>query len=37
MSKIYATLGRKFNKGDLEAAEQMGTEVVNIYSFVLFV
>ena len=27
MTKIYSTLGRKFNKKDLEDAQRMGTEL----------
>ena len=30
MTKIYSTLGRKFNKKDLEDAQRMGTELVSI-------
>ena len=29
MSKIYSTLGRKFNKKDLEEAQKMSEEIVN--------
>ena len=29
MTKIYSTLGRKFNKKDLEDAQRMGTELVS--------
>jgi len=28
MVKIYSTLGRKFNKKDLEEAQRMGQELV---------
>lgn len=28
MTKIYSTLGRKFNKKDLEEAQRMGQELV---------
>ncbi len=30
MTKIYSTLGRKFNKKDLEDAQRMGTELVSL-------
>ena len=29
MTKIYSTLGRKFNKKDLEEAQKMGMELVS--------
>ena len=29
MTKIYSTLGRKFNKKDLEEAQRMGSELVS--------
>jgi hypothetical protein len=29
MSKIYSTLGRKFNKKDLEDAQRMSEEIVS--------
>jgi len=29
MSKIYATLGRKFSKKDLEEAQRMGEDLVS--------
>jgi len=29
MMKIYSTLGRKFNKKDLEEAQRMGQELVS--------
>ena len=29
MTKIYSTLGRKFNRKDLEDAQRMGQELVN--------
>ena len=31
MTKIYSTLGRKFNKKDLEEAQRMGLDIVSIY------
>ena len=31
MTKIYSTLGRKFNKKDLEEAMRMGEEMVNYF------
>ena len=30
MNKIYSTLGRKFNKKDLEEAQRRGTELVRL-------
>ena len=30
MTKIYSTLGRKFNKKDLEDAQRMGTDLVSV-------
>ena len=30
MTKIYSTLGRKFNKKDLEEAQRMGQELVSL-------
>ena len=30
MSKIYATLGRKFSKKDLEEAQRMGEDIVSL-------
>ena len=35
MSKIYSTLGRKFNKKDLEEAQRMSEEIVGRYLFKL--
>jgi len=32
MSKIYATLGRKFSKKDLEEAQRMGEDLVRFTS-----
>jgi len=32
MSKIYATLGRKFSKKDLEEAQRMGEDIVSFSS-----
>ena len=32
MTKIYSTLGRKFNKKDLEEAQRMGTELVYYFN-----
>ena len=31
MTKIYSTLGRKFNKKDLEDAKAMGAELVGAW------
>ena len=31
MSKIYATLGRKFSKKDLEEAQRMGEDIVRYF------
>src|SRR6218665_2433306 len=36
MTKIYSTLGRKFNKKDLEEAQRMGQELVRITPSFLF-
>jgi hypothetical protein len=36
MTKIYSTLGRKFNKKDLEEAQQMGYNIVSQSHFVFF-
>ena len=33
MTKIYSTLGRKFNKKDLEEAMRMGEEMVSAGRF----
>ncbi len=33
MTKIYSTLGRKFNKKDLEDAQRMGHELVSSFIF----
>lgn len=33
MSKIYSTLGRKFNKKDLEEAQKMSEEIVSAINF----
>ena len=30
MSKIYSTLGRKFNKKDLDDAQKMGSDLVSV-------
>ena len=30
MTKIYTTLGRKFNQKDLEEAQRMGSDIVSI-------
>jgi hypothetical protein len=35
MSKIYSTLGRKFNKKDLEEAQKMSEEIV-IFHFIIY-
>jgi myosin-7 len=32
MTKIYSTLGRKFNKKDLEEAQRMGLDIVSYNS-----
>lgn len=34
MSKIYSTLGRKFNKKDLEEAQKMSEEIVSEFFLV---
>lgn len=33
MTKIYTTLGRKFNQKDLEEAQRMGSDIVSIISY----
>lgn len=33
MSKIYATLGRKFSKKDLEEAQRMGDDIVSCFTY----
>ena len=35
MSKIYSTLGRKFNKKDLEEAQRMSEEIVKNFQYFL--
>ena len=37
MSKIYSTLGRKFNKKDLEEAMRLGEDLVSVVNIERFV